>query len=393
MRVAGSITINGMSILGSIGLFWLLWTGQAEATPAHVVEGDRVEAEFRRHRDDLDRFFISLRTTVARRAPELLPEFRDPPPEPVVYGYGLLPQLVDDFPSENDAPISSFSYSWPITEEYVDGEVQKLQGVEEDFEKVVPTVTRDVIQNFIREYRTLVRNQRTIDGYIQYNRFWQRAIAEDRPRFDQLTTLYDLMISGDRATTNEIQEVLGVPDVPSFVSVEGNLPDDVVIRIPVYTDIGDVTFLRRAENAIENMWRVQEADAIYALDLEFRQLDVSDLYPASDWPEPGDPVDVPGHASRFPEDGAVLTTGAEATHGFVGRYVALGPGDVSARTLAHEFGHVLGFRDGYIRGYRDLGELGFEILELTSAFDDIMSAPREGRVLGTHFRLIMDGVR
>ena len=74
----------------------------------------------------------------------------------------------------------------------------------------------------------------------------------------------------------------------------------------------------------------------------------------------------------------------------MGRYVALGPGDVSKRTLAHEFGHVLGFRDGYIRGYRDLAERGFEIIELTSVFDDIMSAPREGRVQPAHFQLILD---
>lgn len=376
-----------------MGLLWLLWTPQAGTTAAYAVEGDRVEAEFRRHRDNLDRFFVSLRTTVARRAPELLPTFRDPPPEPVVYGYGLLPRIVDNFPSDDERPVSSFSYSWPITEEYVDGEAQKLQRVEEDFEQVASTVTPDVIQEFIREYRTLVRNQRTIDGYIQYNRFWQRAIAEDRSRFDQLTTLYELMISGDRDTTEAIQEVLGVPEVPSFVGIEGNPPDDVVLGVPVYTDIGDVTFLRNAENAIESMWRVQEAGVDYALDLEWRQVDVSGLYPETARPQSGRPIDLQAHTARFPQDGAVLTTGAEATHGFVGRYVALGPGDVSVRTLAHEFGHVLGFRDGYIRGYRDLGELGFEILELTSAFDDIMSAPREGRVLGTHFSLIMEGVR
>ena len=382
-----------MSILSSIGLFWLLWTPQAGISAAHVVAGDRVEAEFRDHRATLDRFFVSLRTTVARRAPELLATFQDPPPEPVVFGYGLLPRIVDDFSSENEAPVSSFSYSWPITGEYVDGEAQKLQRVAEEFEKVAPNVTPDVIQEFILEYRTLVRNQRTIDGYIQYNRLWQRAIAEDRSRFDQMTTLYELMISGDRDTTEAIQAVLGVPEVPLFVGVEGNLPDAIVLRVPVYTDIGDVTFLRNVENAIENMWRVQEAEAVYGLDIEFRRVDVTDLYPETVGPEPGDPVDLLSHASRFPEDGAVLTTGAEATHGFVGRYVALGPGDVTVRTLAHEFGHVLGFRDGYVRGYRDLGESGFEILELTSAFDDIMSAPREGRVLGTHFRLIMDGLR
>ena len=60
--------------------------------------------------------------------------------------------------------------------------------------------------------------------------------------------------------------------------------------------------------------------------------------------------------------------------------------------IAHEFGHVLGFRDGYIRGYRDLGETGFEILELTSAFDDIMSAPRQGNVHAVHFKLILDAL-
>jgi hypothetical protein len=52
---------------------------------------------------------------------------------------------------------------------------------------------------------------------------------------------------------------------------------------------------------------------------------------------------------------------------------------------------VLGFDDGYIRGYRDVGEEGFEILELTAVFEDIMSAPREGRVLPIHFELMIEG--
>ena len=72
--------------------------------------------------------------------------------------------------------------------------------------------------------------------------------------------------------------------------------------------------------------------------------------------------------------------------------MALGPGEVSARTIAHEFGHLLGFRDGYIRGYRDLGSKGFEIIELTSVFDDIMSAPREGDVQVAHFELILEAL-
>ena len=289
--------------------------------------------------------------------------------------------------------VTTFAYSWPITRGYVDGEAQKLQRLVADFEKAGGTITSESLQEFIREYRTLVRNQATIDGYIQYNRFWQRAIADDRPRFDQLTALYDRMIAGDRGTQEAIQDVLGLPEVPSFVGLGQDPPNATVLRVPVYTDIADGRFLESVENAIEAMWRVQEDDVIFALDIEFRQVDVSGLYSATSLPRPGNHMDIQAHASRFPEDGAVLTTGAEATHAFVGRYVALGPGDISSRTLAHEFGHVLGFRDGYLRGYRDLGGAGFEILELTSAFDDIMSAPREGRVLGTHFRLVMDGLK
>src|SRR6185436_13347235 len=123
-------------------------------------------------------------------------------------------------------------------------------------------------------------------------------------------------------------------------------------------------------------------DTVYALEIVFRY-----VAPKG---QRGDRIDVRAHAAKFPEDGAVLTTGTQTTHSLVGRYMALAPGDLSVRTLAHEFGHVLGFRDGYIRGYRDLGDKGFEILELTSVFDDIMSAPREGHVQAAHFKLIAD---
>src|SRR5262249_57701658 len=139
----------------------------------------------------------------------------------------------------------------------------------------------------------------------------------------------------------------------------------------------------KAKGAIEDLWRAEDADSSYRLELDIRQV--------TPFAQPGDHIDIRSHAARFPTDGAVLTTGAQTTHSFVGRYVALAPGDLSIRTLAHEFGHVLGFRDGYIRGYRDLGERGFEILELTSVFDDIMSAPREGHVQAAHFKLLLEG--
>jgi hypothetical protein len=98
------------------------------------------------------------------------------------------------------------------------------------------------------------------------------------------------------------------------------------------------------------------------------------------------------HAARFPT-GDSFSHGRRNDNAVVKRYVALGPGDIFKRTLAHEFGHLLGFPDGYIRGYKDLGEMGLEIQELTTVFDDIMSSPRDGAVLPAHFKMIMEAVK
>ncbi len=72
-----------------------------------------------------------------------------------------------------------------------------------------------------------------------------------------------------------------------------------------------------------------------------------------------------------------------------GRYIALGPAGITRTTLAHEFGHILGFSDAYMRGFRDLGEDGYEILELVPNPDDIMAAPGIGRVQQRHFEALI----
>jgi len=363
---------------------------QTDERPPYVREADRIEEEFRRYRDRLNAFFTLLRSMVDQQPPgtaAILPRLQQqdaPPPASSRFGYGVLPRLVDGPPPANP-PVSVFSYSWPITDGYITGETIKLDQAEaalRNLSNISSEEKTPLIGNLILEYRKLLANQRTIDQYIQYNQFWQHAIAQDRPRFDQLTKVYELMKSDEPDTAQAIREVLGKPAVPSFVKIDRSKPDWVIVLVPVYTDIQDDEFLAQAKSAIEELWQVRDGDLTYLLALEIRKVP-----PVA---ERGERIDVRAHAGRFPEDGAVFTTGAQATHSLVGRYVALAPGDLPRRTLAHEFGHVLGFRDGYIRGYRDLGERGFEILELTSVFDDIMSAPREGRVQAAHFRLILD---
>jgi len=381
-----------------IGIVLTLWTGQADERPAYVREGDRIEQLFRSYRGRLNQFYQSLRAAVRQETPQLLAQIQaaPPPPQPLVYGYQSLPRIVNDPPPSNTPPVATFAYSWPATESYVTGENVKLNRAESDLRQVASAddaATQEIIGRLIREYRNLVANQRTIDQYIQYNRFWQRAIVQDRERFDQLTKLYDLMKSGEVDVAEAVREVLGQPDVPSFLQVIQTQPDRVVVRVPVYTDIEDGAFLANAKASIEEVWQAKDNGTTYVLEIQFRNVQVAGLYPPDGAPKPGDRIDIRAHAAHFPTDAAVLTTGAEYTHSFVGRYVAVGRGDLYKRTLAHEFGHVLGFRDGYIRGYRDLGEQGFEILELTSFFDDIMSAPREGSVQPAHFKLLLEALK
>lgn len=366
------------------------WTFQAAAPPAYVVEGDRVEAEFRVYREELNRFYVSLREIVGREAPGLMPDLtEDPPPEPVVYGYGLLPPVGPDPETalpQSDSPLFR-SYSWPLTAQYVDVERERIERAWERLRGLGVPVDPDLLSDLVDEYHLLVDNQATIDQHVQYNRFWQRSVAENREKFDRLDGLYDRMRRGDAETESTIRDLLGRPAVPEFVSVRQDSSGTIVV-LPIYTDIEDEAYLARIEQAAEDLW---EADGgAWRLDVVFSVVPPALLYAPEAPPSRGEHIDLTGHVGRFATDRAVLTTGAESTHALVGRAVLLGAGAMTGRTIAHEIGHLLGFPDGYVRGYEDLGDAGYEIREVIWNFDDLMTAPASGGISRAHFQLIID---
>jgi hypothetical protein len=380
-------------------LAWLtivLSLAAGQLPPAYVREGDRVEQEFRTYRDRLENFHTALLTTIQRDMPLLQSELREAPPQPVVYGYQLLPRIVDNAPG-GARPVTSFTYSWPITRGYINGEGIKLDRAEAEMQqadKATGVAKSALILSLIGSYKNLLDNQRVIDQYIEYNRLWQRTIAENRPRYDEMTKVYNLVQSADANTAAAIRQVLGQPLVPSSITVvTDNENHRVVLQVPIYTDIENDGFLAQAKSAIEKVWQARDTDMSYSVEIEFRKISAAALYEGETPPQRGTHFEVSVHAARFPAGSLVLTTGAEMTNAVVKRYVALGPGDIFMRTLAHEFGHLLGFPDGYIRGYKDLGEMGLEIQELTTVFDDIMSSPRDGAVLPAHFKMIMEAVK
>src|SRR6185295_1107108 len=385
-----------MLVFAWIGAWIGLITAQANPPPAYVREGNRVIAEFDAYRERLDGFYSTLRKTIERDIPVLLPELKDPPPETIVYGYQLLPHIVENTVTEHK-PVTSFSYSWTITRGYIDGEGIKLDRAEAEMKQASQAsgvAKSALILSLISAYRSLFDDVRVIDQYIEYNRLWQRAIAEDRPRFDDMTKLYKLIQAADSGTAGSIRQMLGQPMIPSSIQVVTDEENHaVVLHVPVYTDIENDTFLAEAKAAIEKVWQAKDDAATYSVEIEIRKIPPAVLYTGAVMPNRGDHVDIRIHAARFPSDGVALTTGAEMTNAIVRRYVALGPGDISIRTFAHEFGHLLGFQDGYVRGYKDLGEYGFEIQELTSVFDDIMTSPRDGAVTAAHFKLIVEAVK
>lgn len=365
-----------MRLAGYIAIFFSLLLQTAE--PPYVREGDRVEAQYREYSAKLEAFFTRLKRQIEQSAPELLPTLV-PPRKPVLYGYGLIPDIHPDPPEADDERFESRVYNWDLTGGYVEGEEIKLQRA---LQRMAAANGKVVLEELALEYRTLLNNQSLVDRHIQYNRFWQREIAADRPRFDRLTEIYNKIREDDIEVQEMVREVLGTPTVPDFVRIvrDGNR---IAIHLPVYTDIPDTAFLDRMTTAVEEVWNIRTDDATFSLKLEIRQVTLEDP------PERGTHVDLRAHTSTFPMDGAVLTTGAQSTHAFVGRAIILGYEPLSYRTVAHEFGHLLGFHDGYVRGYRDLGDRGFEIMEVVSSFEDIMSAPRAGRVLPEHYRMLL----
>ncbi len=156
-----------------------------------------------------------------------------------------------------------------------------------------------------------------------------------------------------------------------------------VLSVTIFTDVENKDFLARFRNGVEQAFNRSPAARArgFEIALTIRTIPPASLYPDGA-PAAGAAIDLKAHAGRFPDGALVLTMGAESTHAFTGRYIALGPSPVTPRVLAHEFGHLLGFDDTYVRSYegdpRDA--FGVVVIEWSGLFDDLMGAPGSGRV-------------
>jgi hypothetical protein len=334
---------------------------------AYIQRGHRVEDAYRRYLSELDLLRSKLIEELQKASMDVERELEETP-SAVPYGYQILPRIVPDAPRpEKRSPPGPVSYSWIRAEKMIEVEESKIMSA------------ADLgIRDRISRYRELARNQKLIDQHIQYNWLWQKAIYEDKAGYERNTARFNAIVEGKPDPGRQ------EPVPPAFIEIIQAQKNSTVVRVPMYTDIVNADFLSQVKEAIEEAWQYSDGEKHFRVQVEFKQIAPDQLYSPQPPPAPGTHIDLQQHAARMPGGAGILTTGANSTH-VNGLYIALGPAEIRKNTLAHEFGHILGFADEYVRGYRDLGPDGYEVLEILPDSDDIMSASGSGRVQRHHF--------
>ena len=367
------------------------------------MRGHQVEVQQRALKERLDRFHARAARQLKLDAPDLLPSLEPPPP--IIFGYQILPRMIADSPPGPTTTPHVVSFSWPWSETLISREMTELKRLEAEFAMASETPAENrngAYEALLVEYRKVVASRRVIDADIDYNWLWQRQIANSRGLFDRLTARLNAEVEREdhSAAGGSRDEAFGNDLTPSeFARLDAPVGRLRVVTVPVFTDITDSVEVEAFQKAIENYWHVFDGADEYRVRLTITAITPERLYCAAGAdgkaaagcaaPAKGEHINLAPHVARFPAGGAVLTTGAESLQVVAGRAIVLGPHDVAPRTLAHEFGHVLGFPDAYLRGYKDLGADGFQVLEFVPNFEDIMASPGAGSVLPRHFKALI----
>jgi tetratricopeptide (TPR) repeat protein len=341
----------------------------------------------------------------------------------------------------------SSRFSWTITEARIDKNVGRLVDPLNSGLKALtgisePEERQQAIEEMVETYLELQKEHRFIEGMIQHNWLWQREISLRKPKYDQSTLIHDAIVertllidalSADSEedyekalektayaganyaglktelsaridTLNDLINAASRGLTPrDHVRFEQPRPHLWVFHIPVITDIEDMGFLQEFKRAVEQRWCLRDGlhdgEDEFRIEIELRRLSAVELYGNDSDAAESDKIKVPGqgeqisliqHCRKFPKDAARLSSGARKTYIRAG-CMFVGPEDIGESTLIHEFGHLLGFADEYVRGYRDLGVEGYEILEILADGKDIMASISAGGIHRYHFDALIAG--
>ena len=338
---------------------------------------------------DLQEAHGALLARAREEDPKLVEILSPEPPTPRPWGYGILPEVAADQPLATVEPRER-DYSLEIlstgfTGDFRDAAVLSGRAVGDPDLPLGPAV-----EEFVR----LRKRMRSLEEHLSYHAWWQQAIVDsaeyfaDRNRIVRLVREMEELRrrSGSPVRIAELHREIGERIAP-FEPTEGLTIEErdglLVLPVRVHTDIVSPDFLMAFREGVEAAFVDSPAARArgFAVELEILPVDPGELHPGG-VPPRASPIDLERHVGRFPEGSLVLTTGAKSTHSWTGRSVLLGPDPLSRRTLAHEFGHLLGFNDGYLRGFdgSPRGRFGARMIEWSGLIDDLMGNPGAGRV-------------
>ena len=320
--------------------------------------------------------------------PALLARLSLDPPKPRPTGYGLLPEIQDNMPQVPVVPKQTFySLKW------LEGRLgEELENVDKLADQSAGATD---LEQLVAGFEQLLKVLRNLEINLTYHEQWQESVVQYAAYYSERNMLVALAREMNTLILNnespekikELREQL-VQDVAPFrptrgldlLTIEGG---EKVLPVTVCTDIEDQDFLQVFEAGVHAAYSLSPAVRAlrFSVDLNWRLVRAEVLYPDGP-PDHGVMIDVKTHRSLFSDCPLVLTTGASSTNALVGDRIVLDTSPVSRRTLAHEFGHLLGFSDAYIRGYDGEPDdpYGVVLVEWTGLTDDLMGSPGGGQV-------------
>jgi len=314
--------------------------------------------------------------------PDLLPRLRPEPPKPRPHGYGLLPEIL---PNSDGAPKEPrrTAYSLRELEQWYMKALERT-GALADGAKDAELV------HAVERYETERKTFRNLEKHLAYHDFWQNAAIENKIFFNKKRELLAVAeawsIDGQKSGEPFPRAVIDAlaPFQPSSrVTLSRPRPDAYVLTVPVLTDITETSFLEDFTSCVEGEFEgaISSEGASFVLDIQLRTISTNELYDSVP-PKPGQIIDTKSHVARFPAGELIVTTGARSTHAFVARAVVLGSKSLSCRTLSHEFCHLLGFNDAYLRAPLDQadGDYGVVFVEWSGLSKNLMGAPGTGTI-------------
>jgi len=367
---------------------------------------EHVVAWLRAERDRMAEQLAAAHAALGARASErgrsdLLARLAGTPPVPRRAGYAVLPEITAPAAAAGPAAPRQTRYSLDALSAAFPRDVR-------DAALLAARVAADPrlpLEPWVAEFERLRARLRQVEEHLGYHAWWQVAVTEHGAYFRARARLADLArrlsesppgssaAAGLRARLREE----GLVFVPARgLRIERSPEGGAVLPVAVTTDIEDEAFIAAFRRAVESAYSESPAARALRFRLELRVVRVrpAALYPEGP-PPPGASIDLDAHCRRFPAGSLVLTTGAESTYAWQGRSIVLGPNPVTARTLAHEFGHLLGFDDGYVRTYEGdpRGAFGAILVEWSGLSDDLMADEVGGQVTEAMVRRLIEAYR